>query len=496
MKARYLIFIAIAATTLSCTKLDEKVYDKIPGDLYPETPEQVASLSVVTYQKLQPMADDNGWWFLAQEISSDEVCGPTRGADWYDGGKWLNMHRHTWTNDDEGVNRMWGVFWTGITTCNQILDLMKQIPPSPALMGKMKEVEVVRSFYYYLLIDNYGDAPYLTSFANAPPMPFKAKRAAIYDSLVKTITGALPSLIINDRKYMITRYAAFGLLAKLYLNAEIYTGTPQWQLASDYCDSVFTGPYSLAVDLSEPFKTNNENSSEIIFSIPYDEDNFTGFRLHMRTLHYQMNLKYNMQVGPWNGFCIVPTFWDTYQSIDKRRAAYNLWGLQYGADGKVINDGETHLPLNIDPYVAALYMQPANFSPTQIRTSGARIGKYEIKMGAKENLSNDFPLFRLTDFKLMKAEAEIRLGRNGDQWINPIRQRAGVAAWTGTTLDSLLAERGRELYCEGHRRQDLIRYDVWEKAWWEKAAHGKELRVFPIPKWATDANSNLLEPPR
>jgi hypothetical protein len=203
-----------------------------------------------------------------------------------------------------------------------------------------------------------------------------------------------------------------------------------------------------------------------------------------------------MQVGPWNGFCIVPTFWDTYQANDKRRAAYNIWGLQYGADGKVINDGETHLPLNIDPYVAALYMQPANYSPTQIRTSGARVGKYEVKMGAKENLSNDFPLFRLTDFKLMKAEAEIRLGRNGDQWINPIRQRAGVAAWTGATLDSLLAERGRELYCEGHRRQDLIRYDVWEKVWWEKAAHGKELRVFPIPKWATDANSNLLEPPR
>jgi len=119
MNTKYLILTAIAVTTLSCTKLDEKVYDKIPGTLYPETPEQVASLSVVDYQKLQDMADDNGWWFLAQEISSDELCGPTRGADWYDGGKWLNMHRHTWTNDDEGVNRMWSLFWTGITTCNQ-----------------------------------------------------------------------------------------------------------------------------------------------------------------------------------------------------------------------------------------------------------------------------------------------------------------------------------------------------------------------------------------
>ena len=215
----------------------------------------------------------------------------------------------------------------------------------------------------------------------------------------------------------------------------------------------------------------------------------------MRTLHYQMNLKYNMTVGPWNGFCIVPTFWDSYDSTDLRRAAYNLYGLQYAATGGVISDGETHLPLDLIPHVPALNMQPGAFTATQIRCSGARVGKYEIKMGAKENLSNDFPLFRLTDFYLMKAECEIRQGRSGDQWVNPIRTRAHVAAWTGATLDQMLAERGRELYCEGHRRQDLIRYGKWENAWWEKAAHGTDLRTFPIPKWATDANSNLLQPP-
>ncbi len=494
MKVKYLIFCMIAVATLSCTKLDEKVYDKIPGNLYPETPAQVASLSVVTYQKLQDMADDNGWWFLAQEISSDELCAPTRGGDWYDGGKWINMHKHTWTNGDEGVNRMWSLFWTGITTCNQTLDLMNSLPQNAALVAKKREVETMRAFYYYLLIDNYGDAPYLTSAANAPAFPYKVKRAVIWDSLVATIKHSLPSLKGADRKYMMTKYSAYAMLAKLYINAEIYTGTAHWAEAEACCDSVLAGPYSLAADLSEPFKTNNENSSEIIFSIPYDEDNFTGFRLHMRTLHYQMNLKYNMTVGPWNGFCIVPTFWDSYDSTDLRRAAYNLYGLQYAATGGVIYDGETHLPLDLTPHIPALNMQ-SPLTPQQIRCSGARVGKYEIKMGAKESLSNDFPLFRLTDFYLMKAECAIRQGRSGDQWINPIRTRAHVAAWTGATLDQLLAERGRELYCEGHRRQDLIRYDKWENAWWEKAAHGPELRTFPIPKWATDANSNLLQPP-
>ena len=84
MKRIFLIalgFIVIA----SCTKLDEKVYDKIPGDEYPENDAQVANLAVNAYSKLRTYADDEGWWFLAQIMTGDLVCGPTRGADWYDG---------------------------------------------------------------------------------------------------------------------------------------------------------------------------------------------------------------------------------------------------------------------------------------------------------------------------------------------------------------------------------------------------------------------------
>jgi starch-binding outer membrane protein, SusD/RagB family len=502
MKKINLLLFALFITLFSCTKLDEEVYDKIPGDVYPENENQIANLSVEAYAKLKPLCDDEGWWFLAQEISSDELCGPTRGSDWDDGGKWVNVHRHTWSNDEESVNRMWEKFWTGITTCNQVLDMMKDLPENDALLAKMREVQVLRAFYYYLLIDNYGDAPYLTSAADAPEKPFKAKREDIFDSLTATIEAALPYLKAIDNKYMATRYMAYALLTKLYLNAEVYTGTPRWAEANMYCDSILAGPYSMeTTNFLAPFATNNENNKEIIFSIPYDEDNFQGFRLHMRTLHYQHNLKYDMPVGPWNGFCIVPTFFDTYDDSDLRKAGYNIFGMQYASDGSEIIDGETGMPLDIDPYVPALYMQAAEYTPAQIRTTGARVGKYEIKMGAKENLSNDFPLFRITDFNLMKAELMIRLGGpgDGDAWIAPIRERAGVGALdpvSGWTLDQLLAERGRELYVEGHRRQDLIRFGKWEEAWWEKEAHGTDLRTFPIPKWATDANSNLLADPQ
>lgn len=483
---------AVSIVVASCTKLEETLYDKIPGDQYPENEAQIANLSVDAYSKLRILADDEGWWFLAQEISSDELAGPTRGSDWLDGGKWQDMHKHTWTNDHEAVNRMWSTFWTGITTCNQTLDMMKQLPQNDAIIIKMKELEVLRAYYYYLLIDNYGDAPYLTSAANAPEKPFKISREAIFDSLVTTVEGALPYLKLIDNKYMMTRYAGFSLLAKLYINSEVYTGTPQWEKAGAYCDSIIAGPYTLSATVSEPFATDNQSVSEIIFSIPYDEINFTGFRLHMRTLHYQQNLEFDMEVGPWNGFAVVPTHFDTYESNDLRRDAYFLFGQRYTPAGVPIKDGETQLPLVIDPHLPALDMQPANYTVQVLRTSGARVGKYEISKGAKESLSNDLPLFRLSDVYLMKAECAVRLGGNGDTWVNAIRSRAGVTPFSGATLDQILAERGRELFAEGHRRQDQIRFGKWNQAWWEKAAHGDERNTFPIPKWATDANPNLL----
>lgn len=495
MKKLILINLILVLFLGGCTKLEEELFGKIPGDKFPENEQQIANLSVEAYARLRELCDNHGWWFLAQILTSDEMAGPTRGADWEDNGKWVNLHRHTWSNDEEPVNKMWSTYQGGVTMCNQILDMLRELPQSDAITAKIKEVEVLRAFYYYLLIDNYGDVPYLTTTKGVPAKPFKVPRNVIYDSLVATVTSAIPHLPAIDNKYMVNRYTAYALLAKLYLNAEIYSGTPEWEKAGLYCDSVLAGPYSLEAGVADVFVTNNSASPEIIFAIPFDENmdgNDKGFRLHMRTLHYQHNLKYNMPVGPWNGFAVVPEFFDTYELGDKRRSAFFIFGPQFAANGNQIIDGETKKPLDIMPHLPALVMQPPAFSLEIIRMSGARVGKFEIKMGAKEYLSNDFPLFRITDFYLMKAETEIRQGRSGDQWINPIRTRAGVSAWAGASLSQLLAERGRELFCEGHRRQDLIRYGVWGDAWWEKAPSAPERQLFPIPKWATDANPNLI----
>jgi hypothetical protein len=172
-----------------------------------------------------------------------------------------------------------------------------------------------------------------------------------------------------------------------------------------------------------------------------------------------------------------------------------LVGQQYTADGAEITDPVAGSKLIINPYIPALVMD-LTYTYEQIRMSGARVVKFEVKIGAKENLSNDFPIFRLGDIYLMKAEAMFRQNKSpGEavQYVNPLRERAGLDDWSGgdLSLDSLLAERGREMFFEGHRRQDQIRFGTFGDAWWEKAVSGKDRETFPIPQWVIDANPNL-----
>ncbi|MBN1132257.1 MAG: RagB/SusD family nutrient uptake outer membrane protein [Bacteroidales bacterium] len=498
MKRINIIFIIFLFSVLGCTDLTEELYDKIPGDLYPENELQVATLSVPAYAAMRPLADDEGWWFLAQEMTSDEVCGPTRDADWDDGGKWRVMHTHTWNNDVEGVNHMWGRLYEAVTTCNKIADELRALPQSEQIDKKIAELEVLRSFYYYLLMDNFGDVPYLETTIDVPEKPFKNKREDIWNELVTTVETNLPQLQNIDKKYLATRPMAFALLAKLYLNAEVYVGQAHYDKAGIYCDSIInSGFYTMDSDPLGPFVTENENNPEIIFSIPYDEDNFKGFRFHMRTLHYQSNLTFDMPVGPWNGFAVLEDHYDSYEDGDLRKEGYFLAGQQYTSDGKEIIDAIAKEKLLFTKHIPALRMD-ASFTPAEIRMSGVRMVKYEVAKGAIENLSNDFVLFRLADIYLMKAETEIRLNGAGagDEWIDPIRERANVLPIDGAGLDEILAERGREMFCEGHRRQDLIRFGKFDDAWWEKPSSDPSREIFPIPKWATDANENLLLDPQ
>lgn len=490
---RILIIATAIISLVSCTDLDDVLYDRVPEDVY--TADPVLKM-IPIYKPLQLMIDDNGNWWFAQEITGDGVVAPTRGEHWDDGGKWRVLHQHSWDNNVETVNRMWGIFYDGVVQSNKFVEEFEAQAGEEVVDLAVAKAKIMRAFYYYLLIDNYGDVPYVTSYLNAEEKPNKTPRADIFYSILEEVEEN--ALLLNDgvSKTAVTKGMAYTLLAKLYLNHAVYTGTVNplfWEKAEHACDSVINlGIYSLESNPLAPFVTNNETSPENIFAIPFDEDNYQGFRLHMRTLHYNSNLTFDMLAGPWNGFAVTEMHYDRYDDNDIRKQGF-LIGQQYDSKGSPITDPTANAPLVFTKNIPYLVMDASNTTDAEMRMSGARVVKFEVKKGAKENLSNDFPLFRYADVLLMKAEAQLRQGLAVNvPGIDQIRTRAGLTvdgSWDN--LENLLEERSREMFWEGHRRQDMIRFGKFNDAWWEKEANGPEWNTFPIPQWAIDANSNL-----
>jgi starch-binding outer membrane protein, SusD/RagB family len=491
-----IILLVLIAVQFGCTKLDDILYDRIPVDEY--TADPILKMGPI-YRPMQDFLDWSGWWF-AQEITGDGVVAPTRAGDWDDGGKWRVLHQHTWDNNTEAINSMWSRFYNGILQANKFIEEMELLEGDPVIDEAIAKAKILRSYYYYLLIDNYKDVPYVIDYLTAEQQPARNFRNEIFNEILQVIEDNSSLVQPSTSKTGVNKGMVFSLLAKLYLNHAVYTGVENpdyWKKAEDYCDSVIAlNQYSLESDALGPFVTNNQASPENIWVIPYNEDTYEGFNLHMRTLHYNSNLTFEMVVGPWNGFAVMKDHFDTYEDIDRRKDGF-LVGQQYTyAGAPIIDQGAGGVDLVFDPFIPSLVMGDGN-TPEEIRNSGARVVKFEIRRGAKANLSNHFPIFRYADVLLMKAEARIRQELSGDMWVNQVRSRAipGATPWSNTTIDQLLAERGREMFWEGHRRQDLIRFEKFNEAWWEKEASSPDRNTFPIPQWAIDTNPKLAEPP-
>ena len=173
----------ILTSTFACTNLEENIYDRIPSDRFPENADQAALKVLPAYRELSDLIDDVGWWFWAQEVTSDEVVFPVRLTDWEDGGKWYLLHQHQWTNNIDAVNTMWSNLYDGVTEANRAID---ELEGSKDLITVAK-LKTLRAFYYYLLIDNYGNVPLVTSFTKADKQPKKTDKKVIYDFIVKDI---------------------------------------------------------------------------------------------------------------------------------------------------------------------------------------------------------------------------------------------------------------------------------------------------------------------
>lgn len=553
------IAIVLIATVFSqsCTKLDEKLYSSVtPSDFFKSDEEFVSALGAAYTQFGGWAAGDPQ---ALQEMTTDEMTAPTRGQDWDDGGNWRRLHLHSWTKEDGVMSGGWNFGFNGVNTTNRLIYQFQSLVTSGQVTQEVAnayiaELQVVRGFFYWQLIDMFGNVPLVKDFANAEATPATKSRLDVYNFVVGDLESAVPKLSkeVDVTTYgRMNYYAGQVLLAKLYLNARVYAGTAQLDKAIAACDEVInSGKFTLETNYFANFNISNAGSKEFIFAIPYDKVFYTGFNLVMQTLSYLNQQTYNLAAQPWNGFCSLEEFYNSYDNTDLRKGEAGtatkpatkrgnfLAGYQFDRSGKVLQDdgseapnlSRTPAPLLGDPdgksfnfgSIGSTQPQINELGPQALRQAGVRIGKWEFEMGGLPDMSNDYAVFRYGDVLLMKAEAKWRKSNSATDvdallLVNQIRARAGVPVLT--TLDGRLSfdlagpvvaggelfnEMGREMAFEKNKRQAMIRWGVFTdiNKWalphynvGDIVVSTANTTLFPVHKDKMAANPNLVQNP-
>lgn len=483
----------VALTMVSC-ELEQEVLTGVTRDQLRDNPptELAEVLKQSAYGRLMGGGSygGHGGFYSYQEITSDEIAIPVKGGDWNDGGIWVRAHRHTWNVDDGELNGIWNMAYGVIAETNL---LIQQYPDVEALAAEMK---VLRAMGYLWLLDNFGSVPIVIETTTNPAPPSNTPQE-IFNFIESSVLDNAGLLTKSNNRINFNFWTAHMILAKLYINAEAYIGTPMYDKAEQMLDVIINeGPYGLAPNYFSNFATANANSVENMFTLPYDANNAGGFNLAQMTLHYESQKTFDLVDQPWNGYAALEDFYNSYADEDFRKNSF-LSGPQFELDG--VTPLRDDAGYDGDPDGVEVVFTPHinELEPNAFRQAGARIGKFEFAIGAQPNLSNDFPIFRYADVLLMKAEVRLRRGdaAGGLPFVNQVRARANMPAFTELTLDNLLAERGRELFAEGWRRSDLIRFNRFGAPWWEKPASDANKRRFPIPLNQIQANPNLTQNP-
>lgn len=509
----------------ACTKLDEEVYSEVLPDSFQPTEKDLPSILAPAYASFRTLM--MGWqgYFDLQEEPADCIITPVRPNGWDDAGTYRRMHQHTWTSQQWQPYNTWQQAYSSITTCNRILSQI-ETDALQLVSGKeeaIAELKAIRALAYYLLLDNHGNVPIVTSFDDVN-LPAQSTRQQVYEFVVSELTEAMPKLSDDATASYgrMNKWSAKTLLSKIYLNAEVYTGTGQWEKCIAEADSVInSGQYSLDPNYADVFTYTNQNSKEIIFAVPYDEVYGKGNQVHLKTLDPLSQAVYPMLAQPWGGNCAVPQFINTYDQEDSRLLDTWIQGPQISA-----TTGQTLIT-----YVNFVPGMGGTDGIVAKNNEGLRIGKYKIKPNANYDLDNDYPMLRYADVLMMKGEALLRLGRAGEAaaLVTQVRERAfkenpskaivtgdelmggskyeyGIQSKDGTVSDKnggadikygrFLDELGWEFAAEAHRRQDLIRFGVFQtKKWFNHSPHAQAQTrtLFPIPLDELSKNPNLKQ---
>jgi len=539
---------AIVLAGISCTKLEENVLDE--SSIQGQTDKQIADGLIAPVYARLPDIYRHTTLFALSEISTDEAILPYRGGtDWGDNGIYISLHRHETTSTDPNVRDT----WTFVTqSISRAVIALSALPENKDVNAKvyLAEAKAMRAFYNMLALDLWG-----ISFVKEKPddisQIIRGNEAVEY--IAKELIAAEPNLESNVGAGRVSKAAAWGLLARLYLNAAVYRdpyGTPQFKTedldkVNDYTTRIInSGTYQLVADYFSIFSDNNNTNRELVFAV----DQRFDLNGHNRLAYFSLSGdQFPLPAFPGangtDGPGITPDFYRTwvnaysgdpagkdprfykknlvvptngadtcYRDVDFKIDRGILRGQQFGLIrqsgafvkcpdgrfrvGKLFNVTRSRPTLPVD------FTETINFTTAgSDYNTGFRVEKYEFsaKSASGRNFGEaDISIVRMADVYLMRAEAKLRKGDQSGALtdINAIRTARTAYGFTAPALtaitnDILLRERGFELYWEFQRRTDLIRFGKYEDSWTEKNNTDKNKRLFPIPQTAIDGASNL-----
>lgn len=551
MKQKLLIRFALLGMIFltGCTKLDEVVLDE--SSVTGLTEKQIADGIIAPVYAGLPSLFQHTVYFALQEISTDEAILPYRGGtDWGDNGIYLSLHRHETMSTDPNVRNTWTVLTLSLSRAVTAINSLKTNKDASAKVY-LAEATGMLAYYNLVMLDLFGIV-FVKDDLGAASTILRGTEAVDY--IKKQLLEAEPNLETTAGPGRLTKAGAWGLLARLHLNAAVYrdryatnfTFTPEdMDKVNEYTTKIITSnQFAFATDYWTIFNDENHTNKELVFAVD-QRANLNGHnRLSYFTLSGdQFPLPAYVGANGTDGPGITPDFYrswvSAYGSVDPAQADPRFYkknmnptingtdtcidaasfrydrgilrGQQYGLlrvngvflkcpDGRLrvgklfnVTRNKPNLPVN--------FTEQIDFTTAgSDYSTGFRALKYEFSKGSVSGRNFgevDIPIVRLADVYLMRAEAKLRkndaAGALTD--VNLVRT-SRTANFTGSplsslNLDGLFRERGFELYWELHRRTDMVRFGKYEGAWTEKTNTDKNKRVFPIPQTAIDGSSNL-----
>lgn len=523
-----LTFLAVVGL-VSCTNLEIEESDSIISEGFQGLADPSSTVDEL-YNRLNGQYGDQGNRFALNEVTTDAAIVPTRGTDWGDNGQWSSLHQHLWTPEHVFVINTWNDWNGNQLIASQVMD--SRSSPSATNIG---EASFIRALSMWVILDNYGQVPFRDVTLPSATLPEVLAGDAAVSFIISDIDTAISNLpavtagsgAANGRA---SKAAARYLKAKVLLNKHIYTGgsADAGDMASviSLVDEIASEGYALQAGYFDLFRDTPDNESIWTLASGVGNRIFNG-------LHYNST---SQGGGGWNGFATLAEYYDLFEGDpnsnrvaldetaldgqEERRGGVPPGGLpftgrpgtenedgfesgsqvgngflagqQYALDGTALTD-RAGAPLTFKRDFLDGGGAPNIINNDE--TTGIRVMKYNPRYGAF--LGHEI-FFRYSDAHLMKAEAMMRSGGDPTAMVNELRVIRGATPLGTVSSQDLLDERGRELFAESWRRNDLIRFGQFTRDWIFKApgsVNNDTYKLFPIPASQLLANPALTQNP-